>query len=102
MPLQATYIEEEERLDLSFAGNLDVTLTGDICHVCSQVPCGLRACIVDLSNVQRIFDSGVALLQMLYRRLTKLGTTVVILAEHPDVRACVPMIMQAPAPAQAA
>jgi len=95
MPLQSAYIEEEERLDLSFIGDLDITLSRDICGLCRQTNAGLKSCIIDLTGAKRIFDSGLALLQLLYRHLKALGAMVVILAEHPKVQDCVPIITRA-------
>lgn len=86
MPVQVSYISAENRLDLSFRGNFDVTLSQNVCDICKQVPASLRSCIIDLSDIERLFDSGVALLQMLYRRLVALGTTVVILSDLPEIR----------------
>ncbi len=94
MPASVSYIAEEKRLDLSFDGNLDVSVSQVICDICRQVPCGLRYCIVDLSGVRRLFDSGMALLQMLHRRLTQVGTTVVILSDSPEIRERIPIIAQ--------
>jgi hypothetical protein len=31
MPMQVSYIRNEDRLDLSFSGNLDISLSQDIC-----------------------------------------------------------------------
>jgi ABC-type transporter Mla MlaB component len=87
MTLDVFYIEEEERLDICCSGDLDLTVTRPLCSVCASVREGLRYCIVDLSSVDRVFDSGLALLQMLYRRLRGLGTRVVFLAEDPAMRA---------------
>lgn len=92
MSVQTSYIEEERRLDLSFDGNLDVTVSQDICDICKRVSSDLRSCIIDLSDVERVFDSGVALLQMLHRRLEALGTTVVILSDRPEIREKVSLI----------
>ena len=97
MSLQTSYIEEERRLDLSFDGNLDVTVSQDICDICRRLSSDLRSCIIDLSGVERIFDSGVALLQMLHRRLEALGTTVVVLSDRPEIREKVSLIARKPA-----
>jgi len=86
MAVHTSYIKEEDRLDLSFDGNLDVSVSQDICDVCKHVSPNLKSCIIDLSDVERLFDSGVALLQMLYRRLNALGTIVVILSDCPEFR----------------
>mgnify|MGYP003573919054 FL=1 len=92
MAIHASYIEEESRLDLTFDGNLDVSVAQDICDICKKVSPNLKSCIIDLSDAERLFDSGVALLQMLYRRLTDLGTTVVILADRPEFLDRIPMV----------
>jgi anti-anti-sigma regulatory factor len=90
MPVTAAYIEEEERLDLVFAGNLDVTLCRDVCQVCDRITPGLRTCILDLTAVGCVFDFGAALLGMLYQRLAKVGATLVLLGVRPDVKAALP------------
>ena len=92
MLVRASYIEEEERLDLTFEGNLDVTVSRDVCGICQRAVRGLKCCIVDLSNVERMFDSGAAMLQMLYRRMRSLGATVVFLSDRPDIRDWIPII----------
>ena len=102
MPLHASYIADESRLDLSFDGNLDVSVSQDVCDICRGTSAGLRSCIIDLSNVERLFDSGVALLQMLYRRLSELGTTIVILSDSPEIRERVPVIARTPLSARQA
>lgn len=96
MPLLSAYLEEEEGLDISFVGNLDVTLSHDIFRLCRQTKVEIRFCIIDLSGTKRVFDSGLALLQLLYQRLKALGVMVVNLAEHPGIQNCIPTIMQAP------
>lgn len=85
MPLHASYIEDEDRLDLTFDGNLDLSISVEICRICQRVTTELRICVVDLSGVDRVFDSGVALLRMLCRRLRELGATVVLLGDHPAI-----------------
>ena len=92
MSVYASYIEEEDRLDLSFDGNLDVSVSRDVCDICKRVAAGLKSCIVDLSAVERIFDSGVAMLQMLYRRMTALGATVVFLSDSREINDWIPVI----------
>ena len=97
MPVNVSYIPAEDRLDLSFHGNLDVSVSQPVCDICKQVPSNLRSCIIDISEIERLFDSGVALLQMLYRRLVGLGTTVVILSDSPEIRDWFPTVARVPA-----
>jgi len=96
MPMHAQYIEEELRLDLSFSGNLDVSVSHDICAMCNSVPIDLRACIIDLCDVARLFDSGVALLKMLHRRLVEKDVIVVILSNSSEIRTCMPTVTHLP------
>jgi anti-anti-sigma regulatory factor len=85
MPLRTAYIEEENRLDLSFIGNLDLTLSHAVCDICARLPASLRSCVIDLSDVDRVFDSGIALLHMLHCRLSELGATVVLRGDKTEV-----------------
>jgi ABC-type transporter Mla MlaB component len=106
MPMTASFIPEEERLDLSFEGNLDLRLAMEICDICKHVSPRLQSCIIDLHRVERVFDSGLALLQMLCARLQRCGTLVLVLSDDPEVRQRIPAILatgesgEAPAPHQ--
>jgi ABC-type transporter Mla MlaB component len=93
MPMTALFIPEEERLDLTFEGSLDLRLAMDICDVCKHVSPSLQSCIIDLHGVDRVFDSGVALLQMLCARLQRAGVLVLVLSDHPEVRERIPTIL---------
>jgi ABC-type transporter Mla MlaB component len=86
MSVRINFIADEKRLDLSFEGNLDVSVWQDVCDTCRQASPELRACIVDLTGVERVFDSGIALLGMLNRRLRKLGATVIFLSDDRNVK----------------
>ena len=96
MPLQLSYITQENRLDVHFEGNLDLTVSHAICDICKSVPLDLSCCIIDLTDVERVFDSGVALLQRLYRRFVEIGIIVVILTDHPRIRELFPSVTRAP------
>lgn len=96
MPVQISYIREEDRLDLTFLGNIDITLSQDVCDICRELRPYLRVCIMDLGHADRLFESGVALLQLLYCYLTDAGLFVVILADCPEMRARIAEITQPP------
>lgn len=83
MPMRINFAENQ--VILSFVGNLDVTVSRDIFRVCSRVSPGLKSCIVDLSDTACLFDSGLALLQVLYRRLVDNGTKVTIRTGCPAI-----------------
>jgi ABC-type transporter Mla MlaB component len=93
MPMTASFIPEEERLDLCFEGALDLRLAMDICDIGKHVSPSLQSCIIDLHGVDRVFDSGVALLQMLCARLQRAGTLVLVLSDDPEVRRHIPIIL---------
>ena len=96
MPLQLSYINQENRLDIRFEGNLDLTVSHAVCDICKSVPADLSCCIIDLTDVRGVFDSGLALLQQLHRRFVELGTTVVMLTDHPRIRKLFPSVTRAP------
>jgi anti-anti-sigma regulatory factor len=48
---------------------------------------------MDLTRVQRVFDSGIALLRMLSEKLHRVGARVVVVGDHPDVRRQIPLIL---------
>lgn len=96
MPLHAAYIAEEDRLDLTFAGNLDVSVARELFNICDHASADLKSCIVDLTGVDRVFDSGVGLLQMFCRRLNERGTSVILLTDRPEIKACVARITGEP------
>ena len=79
MSVSVSYAPREAMLNLRFDGNLDVSATMPVCDLCKRVPRGMERCVLDLSRVERVFDSGVALLQMLYRRLARRGAEVLVI-----------------------
>lgn len=90
MPVRAAYVERENRLDLSVVGNLDLTISQAVCDICARLPSSLKFCVIDLSDVERVFDSGIALLHMLYRHLRELGAKVLIYGDDSEVRSRIP------------
>ena len=93
MPLTTSFIPSEDRLDLSFHGNLDLTITDEVCRVFAAIPTTLQTCIMDLTRLDRVFDSGLALLWMLNERLQHIGARVVVLSDHPEILRRIPRIM---------
>ena len=93
MPVSVSFIPNEDRLDLSFEGNLDVTVSHELCGLGAHIPASVRTCVMDLTRVQRVFDSGIALLQMLSTRMHRVGARVVVVSDHPDVRRQIRLIL---------
>ena len=93
MPMITSFIASEDRLDLSFHGNLDLTLTEEICQLFASLPSTLRTCILDLTGLERVFDSGMAMLWLLNERLKIIGATVVVLSDHPEILRRIPRVM---------
>jgi len=91
MPIYESYIGDEQRLDLTFEGKLDVSVCRDLFRIRKALSADVKFCIMDLSGVERIFDSGAALLRALCRQLQELGTTVVILGDQWRLRTDLPV-----------
>ena len=81
MSVSVNYAPHEALVSLRFEGNLDVSAAMPVCDLCRRVPRDLERCVLDLSGVERVFDSGIALLQMLYRRLVGRGATVSVVGD---------------------
>ncbi|MGQ9659461.1 MAG: STAS domain-containing protein [Thermochromatium sp.] len=93
MPLTTSFIPSEDRLDLSFAGDLDLTITDEVFQVFAAIPTNLQTCVIDLTRLDRVFDSGLALLWMLNERLRHIGARVVVLSDHPELLSRIQRIM---------
>jgi ABC-type transporter Mla MlaB component len=78
MSLSVSYAPQQAVLNLRFDGNLDVSAAMPVCDLCKRVPKDMERCVLDLSRVERVFDSGFALLQMLYRRLARRPTEILV------------------------
>jgi ABC-type transporter Mla MlaB component len=81
MSVSVSYAPHEALLSLRFDGNLDVSAAMPVCDLCRRVPRDLERCVLDLSGVERVFDSGIALLQMLYRRVVGRGVVVSVVGD---------------------
>ena len=97
MPVKISYCAAENHADLIFEGNLDVSLSQDIREICRNLSSCVKSCSVDLSAVECLFDSGVALLQVLCLSLREHGVKVLILSDNPDIRSLIPHIARMPA-----
>lgn len=84
MPVRVSFADDQ--VFLHFDGNLDVSVSRDVFRICARVTAGLRSCVIDLTDTARLFDSGLALLQVLHRRLVDNGTTVTIRGTRPEIR----------------
>lgn len=85
MGIQVSYYQEEDRLDLIVEENLDLTLTRQILEACQFVDERLLTCVIDCSGVVRIFDSGLALLTVLLKKLKRFRTRLVLIGEIPGL-----------------
>jgi len=86
MSVSFEVIPEEDRLDILFEGNLDVSVWQGVYDACKQFCPSLKVCIVDLTRVRRVFDSGIAILGLLHARARACGTTDVFLTDDPTIR----------------
>lgn len=81
MTVSVRYAPHKALLNLRFEGNLDVSATMPVCDLCKRIPRDLDLCVLDLSRVERVFDSGVALVQMLSRRLVDCGARISVVGD---------------------
>jgi ABC-type transporter Mla MlaB component len=94
MPISEVFIGDEQRLDLTFEGKLDVSISRDILRIRKGLTAEVKTCIMDLTGVDWLFDSGIALLRALCRRLQELGATVVVLGDQRRLRAELPVTVR--------
>ena len=80
---------------LRFDKRLDFSVTREICTVCERIVPGVKRCILDTGEVERVFDSGVALLSMLCKHLRQLGAEISFRRLHPDLQRHLPYILPA-------
>lgn len=97
MSVSVSFVPKEYRLDLSFDGNLDLTISHEVCALGGHMPASLRTCVFDVTRVQRVFDSGIALLNKLSGEVRRAGAEVVVVGDHPDLRCRMPLILGADA-----
>jgi len=86
MPMHASFVAKKLRLDLTISGDLDASISQDIRAICNSVPNGLIACNIELGDIDRVSDSGVALLQLLHRKLVEHEIIVVLHRGSPEIR----------------
>ena len=86
MSVNVRMYSDDKLMILRFDKSLDFSITREICSVCERVAPGVKLCIVDLREVERVFDSGVALMSMLCKRLRQLGAEISFRGMHPDLQ----------------
>ncbi len=97
MPLHVSLREDQGRLNLTFDGNLDFSITPEVFAVRQNLSAELASCVMDLTDVERVFDSGVALVQILCNRCSELGVRVEIKTNKRDLAA---RLQRAPQPSE--
>ena len=95
MPIKISYCAAENHANLIFGGSLDVSLSQDIRVICRNLSSCVKSCTVDLSAVENMSDSGVALLQVLCVHLSERGI-VLTLSDNPHIRRLIPHIARMP------
>jgi len=96
MPVNISYDETENHVDLIFEGNLDMSYSRDMWSISRNLSSCVESCTIDLSAIEHLFDSGVALLQVLYIMLSERRIKVSFLSDHAASRRLVPVITRMP------
>ena len=86
MSLDIRLYSDNKLMILRFDKSLDFSITREVCSVCEKVAPSVKLCILDLRDVERVFDSGVALMSMLCKRLRQLGAEISFRGMHPDLQ----------------
>jgi anti-anti-sigma regulatory factor len=86
MGINICHYPQEDRLDLTVDENLDLSLTHEIMDACTLVDERLMTCVIDCTRVVRVFDSGIALLTLLVRKLAQFGVRLVVIGDIPGLR----------------
>lgn len=86
MGIEIGHHADEERLDLTLEGHLDLTLASGLLQACELVDSRINTCVIDCTRVTRVFDSGKGLLMQLFDRLEKAGVALIMLGEIPGLR----------------
>jgi ABC-type transporter Mla MlaB component len=86
MSLDLAHYPEEDRLDLTIEGSLDLTLTSQILEACELVDKELAVCVIDATRVTRVFDSGLAVLMLLARRLERFRARLIIIGNNAGLK----------------
>jgi anti-anti-sigma regulatory factor len=89
------------RLKLTLAGNLDLTLTQGILRACGLIDRGVTVCVIDVSAIERVFDSGIGLLMLLASRLEAHRVRTITIGEIPGLPASAARLSGLPAPHRA-
>ena len=93
MSINVSMNPHSQTMVLRFDNRLDFSLSREICAVCDRITPGIKMCILDTRDVDRVFDSGVALLSMLVKKFRQLGTEIVFRGLHPDLQRHINYIM---------
>jgi ABC-type transporter Mla MlaB component len=81
MGLNIAFHSEEARLDITIEDNLDLTQTRQILQAQGYIDDQLMTCVIDCTQVGRVFDSGKALMLMLFERLSQFRVKLIIIGE---------------------
>lgn len=85
MPVSVSVHPPGDRLHLVFTGNLDISASIPVCELCRRIRPGVLLCVLDVRRVERVFDSGIALLRMLCEHVRCLGGRVMLRGDHPEI-----------------
>jgi ABC-type transporter Mla MlaB component len=81
MGMSFAYHSDEGRLDITIEENLDLTQTRQILQAQGYIDDQLQTCVIDCTRVGRVFDSGKALMLMLFERLAQFRVRLVMIGD---------------------
>ena len=85
MSIKIAHYPDEERLDLTLAETIDLSLSQQVIEAAQYVNEHLRVCIIDCSRVAYVFESGLALMASLIEKMKKSGVEVILIGDAPGL-----------------
>lgn len=83
MSVEVIHDTERNKLELVISGNLDLSVAFHLFGACAYVDERLQTCVIDITQVSRVFDSGVALILVMLKRMQKFQVQLVIVGDIP-------------------
>ena len=85
MSIKIAHYPDEERLDLTLAETIDLSLSQQVIEAAQYVNEHLRVCIIDCSRVAYVFESGLALMASLIEKMKTSGVEVILIGDAPGL-----------------
>jgi ABC-type transporter Mla MlaB component len=76
---------EKNKLELVIRGNLDLRSAFWLHGANTYINERLQTCVIDTTQVSRVFDSGIALIMVILKRIQKFQVQLIFVGDIPDL-----------------